>query len=348
MLGSIRFILSVTVFITHLPFPMERFNPGAVAVICFYFISGFLMHRSYKRFQQHTIRPVYSFYRDRVIKLLPQYFLVVTISFLCLAWLGTSRTIYAFSQDISLARVILNYLVLPANYVIPPFVIEPIAPQPIVATAWSLATEFHFYLILPMIFLLHRTQWTLLLLTVMAVQFSSFFFTRINFNSFNYGYYYIFGVLTVFLYGYAFAGKEIKFFRRMMFFIWGMYVSFLCLAVPVFHLWNNQVAPEVMIGGSIALPLGYFFTRVRLSSRKARCADEFLGDLAYPIFISHFLAFFLVENLLQVAPTDTWPFCILSVLLCLFLSFLLYLFQIRFEHYRIKVRGFDSLKRQSL
>jgi Predicted acyltransferases len=197
-----------------------------VAVICFYFISGFLMHRSYKRFQQHAIRPVFSFYRDRVIKLLPQYFLVVTISFLCLAWLGTSRTIYAFSQDISLVRVILNYLVLPANYVIPPFVIEHIAPQPIVATAWSLATEFQFYLILPMIFLLHRTQWTLLILTVMAVQFSSFFFTRINFNSFNYGYYYIFGVLTVFLYGYAFAGREDKFFRRMMLFIWGMYVSF--------------------------------------------------------------------------------------------------------------------------
>lgn len=72
MLGIVRFVLAVLVLLSHIPGLGMPLNPGVSAVILFYFISGYLMARSYLRFQQHSAQPSRDFYMGRLLKLMPQ------------------------------------------------------------------------------------------------------------------------------------------------------------------------------------------------------------------------------------------------------------------------------------
>ncbi len=317
-------------------------NPGVVSVICFYFISGYLMRKSYARFQANSCRPAITFYIDRCIKLLPQYLVVVIITAACIYWLGPSQRLPILDQKITITRMVLNFLLLPVNYVFSPFSIEALAPHPLIPPAWSLSAEFHFYLFLPFIFILKKRFWLLLLLTTMGIQFSSFFFTLPLFNSDNFGYRYIFGVLTIFLYGFAFAESTEPFFRKMCLLIWGMFTIFLFFVAQAFALWKNLWVQEVLIGGFIALPVGYCFSRIK-SGAQYQPMDRFLGKLAYPVFISHSLAFYLADRLFGAAADSQWLYYTISLFLCFSFSFFLLLFQNRVEIYRIRRRGFASL-----
>jgi peptidoglycan/LPS O-acetylase OafA/YrhL len=329
--------------ISHLPNHGMRINIGVVSVICFYFISGYLMRKSYARFKTNSNKPVLDFYIDRIIKLFPQYGLVVILTFASLWCFGRSDFVPLLNQDITLEKVLLNLAVLPTNYVFYPFIIDALKPHPIIPPAWSLATEFHFYLVLPLIVSLKKRFWFLLLFITVCVQFSSFFFSHGPFNSNTFGYRYIFGVLTVFLYGYAFAEKPEAFYRRVHRVIWLVFTLFLIVIAPMLGVLENPFVLEVLIGGFIALPLGIFFTKANVQKHYVKI-DNLLGDLAYPMFISHFLSFYLVEKLLSIRVSDSVTFNALSIVLCITMSFFLSLLQKKVDAFRIKKRGFSSLK----
>ena len=343
MLGSIRFFLAFFVLLSHIPNNGMKLNLGVVSVICFYFISGYLMRKSYARFIVNSNKPALDFYIDRIIKLFPQYVLVVLITFVSIWYFGKSDAIKILNQDITLSKILVNLTLLPANYVFQPFVIDILKPHPIVPPAWSLATEFQFYLLLPLIFTLNKKYLLLLLMTTLVIQFSSFFFASGAFNSNSFGYRYIFGVLTVFLFGFSFAEKGDIFYKRISIFIWLVFTVFLFIISPAFNLWKNPYVQEVLFGGFLALPLGYYFITIKMHINYKRL-DNFLGDLAYPMFISHFLSFYLVEKLFDIPVEYRVVYYILSISLCFFISFLLSLFQKKVEIYRIKRRGFSSLK----
>jgi len=320
-------------------------NVGAVSVICFYFISGFLMRKSYKRFMAHSNFPVLDFYIDRSIKLFPQYITVVLITFICVVYFGKPEEDVALNQDIGFLKLLLNICLIPTNYIFYPLIIDALKPHLIIPVAWSLALEFHFYLLLPFIFLLKKTYWMLLLLISMGILFSSFFFSTGYFNSQNFGYNYIFGMLTIFLYGYAFSENENKFYKVISLSIWLTFVVFLFVILPAFNLWKNPMVQEVLLGGFIAIPLGYLFTSTIVKSELLSKIDFFLGNLAYPIFISHVLSFYLVEKILGIQTTsDRAYFYIASIIFCFIISLLLHQLQKWVEKYRIKRRGFRSLR----
>ena len=320
-----------------------KLNTGVVSVICFYFISGYLMRKSYARFIINSSNPRIDFYIDRVIKLFPQYIVVVFITFFSIWYFGKSSVILLLNQDITLSKVLLNITLLPANYVFYPLSIDALTPHPIIPPAWSLSTEFHFYLLLPLIFALNKRFWILLLITTLGIQFSSFFFASGVFNSNSFGYKYIFGVLTVFLYGFSFAEKTDVFYKWVAILIWLAFTLFLFVVAPAFDIGKNPRVQEILFGGFIALPLGYYFTTVKIQENYKKI-DNILGDLAYPMFITHFLSFYLVEKLLTIPVANRVVFYISSVTLCIIISFLLSLLQKKVEIYRIKRRGFSSLK----
>lgn len=343
MLGTIRFFLASFVVISHFPNSGMKLNLGVVSVICFYFISGYLMKKSYNRFVTNSQRPALDFYIDRVIKLFPQYILIVVFTFVCMSYFGKSQVIWFLNQDVTLSKVLLNLSLLPTNYVFEPFVINALKPHPVIPPAWSLATEFHFYLLLPLIFSLNKKLWVVLLVAVLCVQFISLFFASGAFNSDSFGYRYIFGVLSIFLYGFAFAESSDNFYRRACLLIWSIFTLFLFVITPAVGVWNNPVVQELLIGGFIALPLGYYFTTIK-TSKNYRGIDNMLGDLAYPMFISHFLSFYLVEKLFSVSIYNRPVFYASSIVLCILISILLSKVQNKIEIYRIKRRGFISLK----
>ncbi|MDN6855247.1 acyltransferase [Pseudomonas sp. CAN2814] len=344
MLGITRFVLAILVLLSHTTGAGFSFNPGIVAVIVFYFTSGYLMQRSYRRFSEHSEHPARTFYLDRVLKLFPQYAVVVIASFAAIAALGPAEHVLFLNQQASLGKVLLNLALLPANYVFAPLVIGPMLPHPIIPPAWSLSSEFHFYLLLPLIFLLPRRGFLALLCLTLSIQVAALFFGSGPFNSDNFGYRFIFGVLTFFLFGYAFSKAHELFYRRIVQTVWVLYVAMLLIVAPAFGLLANPHALEVLLGAVLALPLVYAAITLQPQDLWIKRLDEQLGRLAYPIFISHFLAFFLCEKMLGLQGQSglAIPAVILT---CLIISWLLSALQRGVDRYRLASRGFDSAKR---
>lgn len=343
MLGSTRFFLALFVAVSHFPADGMKLNLGAVAVVCFYFISGYLMRRSYDRFVSNSPSPALDFYRDRLLKLFPQYAIVLCLTFAATSHFGSSVAVPVLNQEATFSKVLLNYLLLPANYVFGPLAIKALLPHPIIPPAWSLATEFHFYLLLPLVATLSKRYWAVLLIGALLIQFSSFFYATGAYSSNIFGYRYIFGVLGIFLYGYAFASTDDRFFGAAVVAVWLLFCFFLFLIGPALRIWENPFVQEVLVGGFIALPLGILITKSGALPRLKRL-DNFMGDLAYPIFIVHFLAFYLTEKVLLVPLENRAAFFFCSALTCAAMAIPLCLIQRKIDHYRIRRRGFSSLR----
>ena len=343
MLGLIRFSLALAVLFSHVPGFDWALNPGVVAVICFYCISGYLMRCSYQRFTRFAQTPVRDFIVDRVLKLFPQYLVVLAIT-AGLLWLwGASPGFWLMNQQLSPLKLLWNLLLLPANYVFEPLVISELLPHPLVPPAWSLATEFHFYLLLPLLYR-WRILFMVMLLATLAVQIFGFVHESTRFNSDNLGYRYIFGVLPVFLMGYLYAddsgGR-----RPLAVLLWLLYLGLACCAFTD-TLIHQQRAREVLLGASVALPLLATTMHVRGHAwlGRIRALDERLGNLAYPIFITHCLGFFIIEHVTGMPVRASASFVLCAIILCLLLSMPLELMQRRLERARIALRGFASMK----
>lgn len=345
MLGIMSFVLALLVLLSHTSGAGFVINPGVVAVIIFYFLSGHLMRRSYLRFTQKSTTPIRDFYLDRILKLFPQYAIVVAASFIAIAWWGPAEHVLFLNQQASVKKVALNLLLLPANYVFPPLLVPDMLPHPIVPPAWSLAAEFHFYLLLPWICLLGRRGFAALLSVTLGINIAAMFFASGNFNSDNFGYRYIFGVLTFFLLGFAYTHKDDPFYRRALIMACSAYLLMLLVVAPALGLFANPHVLEVLLGATLAWPLAAAALKHGAPDAWLKKLDERLGRLAYPIFISHFLAFYLCEKLLGFKGQAGLQIPLI-VLVCLGLSLILQHAQRTVDMYRIRLRGFSSMADQ--
>lgn len=344
MLGSLRFILSLLVLLSHIPGLGMALNPGVSAVILFYIISGYLMGRSYQRFQEHSARPVRDFYFDRLLKLMPQYSVVVGVTFFLIYLLGPAQHTMFLNQPVELQRIILNMLLLPANYVFEPLSIDALLPHPIVPPAWSLSSEFHFYLLLPVILMLGRWGFLIIFLGAGVVQISAMFYGSGSFNSDNFGYRFIFGVLIFFLVGLAYGRYQESFYRRIVIGYFLTYLVMLLLIAPGFGLYTRPRIQELMIGAVIAIPLLSAAIKADVKSGWLVRLDRFFGRLAYPIFISHFLVFFCCEKLIGLTfPVGGWGYVLFVVSGSFVTALALSNLQDYVEQYRVKRRGFGSM-----
>ena len=343
MLGITRFVLALLVLLSHANGLDLSINLGVVAVIIFYFTSGYLMRCSYGRFVSHSNQPIRDFYLDRLLKLLPQYGLVVLVSFAAIAWLGPAQQVWLMNQQPALDKVLLNLALLPANYVFAPLTIEAMLPHPIVPPAWSLAAELQFYLLLPWICLLPRKGFLTLLALSASIQIGALFFASGPFNSDNFGYRFIFGVLTFFLFGGLYASHEAAFQRQLARLIWLVYALLLLVIAPSCGLFEHPHVLEVLLGAVLAWPLLAAALHSRPREVWLKQADSLLGRLAYPIFIAHYLAFYLCEKLFGLTSGQQAAYLPVALLLCLGIAYGLVRLQDLIEAYRLQRRGFASM-----
>ena len=77
MLGTLRLVLALMVVLSHAGVRVAGLNPGVIAVIGFYLISGYVMAGLIRR---HYRQPAQAgaFYLDRAVRLLPQYFFYIS------------------------------------------------------------------------------------------------------------------------------------------------------------------------------------------------------------------------------------------------------------------------------
>ncbi|WP_371232164.1 acyltransferase family protein [Pseudomonas sp. QE6] len=332
--------------LSHIPGLGLPLNTGVTAVIIFYFTSGLLMRRSYRRFTRMSSFPVRDFYVDRLLKLYPQYAVMVALSFSAIAMIGPAEHTLFMNQQADLTKVLLNLALLPANYVFEPLVIPGMLPHPIIPPAWSLAAEFHFYLLVPLLALLPRTVFLALCLITGSIQIGALFFVAGDYNSNNFGYRFIFGALVFFLFGCAQADKDDAFYRRVSLALWLVYAVMLFGIAPWFSLLANPQVKEVLLGAVLALPLVSAAMRCKPSPARWATVDNHLGRMAYPLFICHIFAFYLCERLWNISydrPTLMIP---VTLLVSLMVAQLLLTLQQLFDRYRLERRGFASMSQE--
>jgi len=312
--------------LSHLPYsPFGLFfNPAVSAVIMFYFISGYLMYFS---FSKESIHPkaiqIRNFYIKRFLRLYPLYFLVLTFTVIAIYLFGKSDFVPLLNQDLSFNKLFLNYILVLNNYVFKPFIIHDLLPHPLIPPTWSLSTEIHFYALVPFLYFLLKKDsklFYIIFIFSMLFEFTSFAFTLPQFNSDNFGYRYIFGVLWVFMFGFLFAhNKKSKFIKAVYLFV-VLYFMFIG-----FYFSNHPYVREIL--------LAVLFTPLILKIKDIPFKyDRFFGQLSYPVFISHFFIFYISSKITH----NKFIFFALVFALLLVFTFILAKIQDVIDMYRKK------------
>lgn len=274
MLGGFRLILALLVALSHAGVSVAGLNPGVVAVVCFYLISGYVM-TGLLRTHYSTAERVPHFYLDRALRIFPQYLAIAGVT---LAWFFIyGRTTLFLQHPPDWIDLVRNLTVAPLNY----FMFNGADKFTLVPPAWSLGAEVQFYLLMPLL-LLWRVR--ALAFAIAVVVYGLAAWGTLNTDTF--GYRLLPGVLVFFLLGSAlYDARKEQGNRGLAIVVAGVVIALLTGAVLLrqghLHQLYNR---ETLLGLIIGLPALHLFGRL-----PQRPLDNFLGDLSYGVFLNHFL-----------------------------------------------------------
>jgi len=304
MFGAYRFVLSLLVALSHDGVQFHGFNPGQWSVVCFYVLSGLLMERQYNKLavQGGSL----SFYVDRLLRVFPLYLSVVLLCVL------TTRVPW---RDLAA-----NLALLPLNYATFSHVAVYVGP------AWSLACEFQFYLLVPVLVVLP----TRALRCLIAASLTLFALSPFLPNTAFWAYVGLPGILFTFLSGILINRKDWAALR-----VCYAMVAFLCAAFLFSKLASlglpSGINCNVCIGYLAAIPATAYLARL---SPKVYL-DRALGLFSYPLFLIHTLVLELCFTYFPTAVT-VWKFIGLSLLAS---CCLIILVEVPSDFVRYKVRA---------
>lgn len=279
-MGTYRFLLAIAVALSHMGVTFRGgHNPGTVAVISFFLISGFVM-TGLVRSHYSEYRKVPMYYLDRLARIYPQYLFFLTLA-------ASSYFLFSiaspFLSEVSFAGVMANLLVVPLDFYMYSPAIEgcTFIPQ-----AWSLGLELTFYLLFPLILIGGRRDlWFASSLLVWFLAASG------SINTDAWGYRLLPGTLFIFLLGsyiYDFRQPAPRHPAVLVFVL-------MLVSAVVFRVSGKLELPytyEVLAGLLLGVPSLFFLARCKRSGW-----DDWLGNLSYGIFLCHFLVIWLAELL---------------------------------------------------
>lgn len=276
MFGTLRLLLAIAVALSHAGVVFWGLNPGVIAVVVFYLISGYVIRVLLAR-QRAAGIGVLGFYGERLLRLAPQYGVYVALGALLWAAGASSPFLAAVPER---STWLANALVVPLNF----YMFNGLDRFTLIPPAWSLGCEIQFYLLAPWLWsTTSRWRWRLLgvSLAVYLLAVSGWLHTDW------YGYRLLPGVLWIFLLG----GLLYELSRQRPLapgatqsvgLVWLGHLLLLAwlwcqpgLAAP----YNREVA----LGLALGTPL-----LALLAPLRQRRWDTWLGNLSYGLFLSHF------------------------------------------------------------
>lgn len=352
-----RFIFAISVVIAHVG-PLYGFTliGGKIAVQSFFILSGFYMalilNDKYKKPNGYML-----FIRNRILRIYPVYFAVLILTFLFSIYWSTDGLINSFlpyqNDNIRLHPMTMLYLIFQNIVILTqdignffsinqegllffdphasstlPFVYQ----HSLIPQAWTLSIELLFYLLAPL-FIRRKTIFIIILLllsiSVRVIIYSlgfhhepwtnKFFPTELAF--------FLAGIL-------AFRMYQKKLFfkiKRMEFIIFYIALVLLTLVYDMLPKISGIINPMQL------LYFIFFFTITPLifGFLKNNKLDRFIGELSYPIYISHIFIFLVIRNLNITKNPNTNS--LLSIVSTILFSILLYVSIIKpVEKYRKK------------
>ncbi|WP_343734021.1 acyltransferase [Acidovorax sp.] len=291
MLGSLRFFLALFVVIGHLTEGVHFFSHwGVFAVFGFYVISGYLITLILNEIYSFRLS---AFVFNRFLRLFPIYYVVATATLIALTLSSGANTFHAaWTIQTRWMDIFGNFLIIPFEFYDSSFRLVP--------PTWSVAVELVNYLILWLIVARSRTL-TFLIFSIVCLYHISSLFGGADWGR-RYSPYY--AALLPFS-----AGSLLYFFKDSVDAIhpqWRTYISKISFAS-----WLINLILCGFIGGLGGKFFNWFFYVNLLSltaflylnlpsseSTPTRWWDKKLGDLAYPIFLTHWIVGYAVSQLL--------------------------------------------------
>jgi peptidoglycan/LPS O-acetylase OafA/YrhL len=134
----LRFILAILVLFSHIGVSFLGINPGVMAVVIFYVISGYVMaaliEGHYKGLNRTKL-----FYGDRLLRIYPRYALYAALSWIWLVTVGHPTHFLILTP--SVMDILNNVLIVPLNF----FMYNGWDRFTLLPPAWSLGAEVLFY-----------------------------------------------------------------------------------------------------------------------------------------------------------------------------------------------------------
>jgi len=287
MLGYVRFVLAVLVALSHVGVTIFGQNPGVVAVVVFYMLAGNVVTHLLTKIFPLGLKTLPLFYFERFLRIYPLYFFVFLLTLVFILITGFGNPIF------SLGRVADNLLIIPLNYFM---VIDgTILDMPngrIIPPSWSLGAELQAYILLPLIIRYKRPKIILALLTFCVFTMANLSFIHTDY----FGYRLLPGVFFIFILGsciYKVINTQKADFFDKFFPLFVYALALVTLIVIIFtDNFNKSFTSEVVVGLIFAMPIVYFG-----SSKRIRLAyNGLLGSLSYGVFLSHFLAIWIMRS----------------------------------------------------
>jgi peptidoglycan/LPS O-acetylase OafA/YrhL len=278
MLGTLRLILAICVALSHVGVRFASINPGVMAVIGFYLVSGYVMSGLLQRhYSQPRAAP--AFYLDRALRLLPHYFFYAGVT---LVWQLYSQANTLFlTRAPSASDIFNNLLIVPLNY----FMFNGSDQYTLIPPAWSLGAEAQFYLLAPLVLL-----WPKRLLAVGVISLCCYGAALAGLiHSEWFGYRLLPGVLVFFLLGAYLQQLHHRQHRARALATTGLVAALATLAMGLLQINGTLRQPynfETLLG--LALGIALLHT---LATRTRTWWDDLAGDLSYGVFLNHFLVY---------------------------------------------------------
>jgi peptidoglycan/LPS O-acetylase OafA/YrhL len=322
-MGLVRVVLAVAVLLGHLPLTDVKIMSAGLAVQGFFIVSGFYM----ALVLDNKYKDVSLFYTNRLIRLLPSYFLVAVLSAIAVFVFNASATaspdIFATAYSNPITAIVLTFenIAIVGQELLFWFTINDngmlvfdpsgALPSPpditlgwqalLVPQSWSLSMELMFYAIAPF---LSRLSWRGLAAVAAA---SILLRLAGHLLPVDYGIWqgrFFPTALFLFVVG-MLAHRMLPLAGRMPK-AYGWIATFLLLGTMIFlpQLPPAAAAPETVrwaMYALIGLSLPFIFEAFRDMS-----ADQWVGDLSYPIYLTHLGVIGAVLTFIPDSPYAIW------------------------------------------
>lgn len=354
-MGSIRFLLAITVVLCHSPWlDGFFFLGGRNAVQIFYVISGFLI--SYLLLEKKSYANVKSFYLSRWLRIWPLYALVAVL-FLLLNRHFTDFYLH-LPLDAQMLLAVSNVIIFGQDMVMFMGIDQgnlvftkdfrssdiQLFQGVIISPAWSLAVEMMFYLVAP--FILHRRSLVIgLLIASLTLRLVLVYLGFGNVDPWSYRFFPT--ELAIFLLGALSHQVLMPIYRKwagiesISTYVTLTFIAFALTFNAIFQGVNQDLSGAfAILTFALIVPFTFIFTvRNKWDAR--------IGDLSYPIYIGHALVLFVVGKYFpRMGITDVFYLAMANVVFSV--AFAIFLHRVAekyFEPLRSAIRSSRSVSR---
>ena len=275
-MGFYRLLLAYLVALSHAGLRWGDFNPGIVACISFFMLSGYVMTALIDRHYAALDR-VGSFYVDRALRLYPQFLFYSLATILAAGVFGLRHP--WMSEPPSLSSDLMQLTMAPLN-------LGPCFPDMLMPQGWSLGLEVFFYAAFPFLLIPEkRAPFAFASAGIFALAYCG----RLSPDWFTYRL--LFGNLFVFMLGSWIRRPDPRYGRAPIYGFWLAAAALLALTETVWP--HRSSVSDMLLGVVIGLPAVIGLTRLRGGGK----AQGLAGDLSYGVFLNH--------NLL-ITPLQAW------------------------------------------